>query len=322
MESVTVVVPTRNRPAFLAQTLKSIVRQRGVDLRVLVIDDGSTDDMGPVCAAFSDSRISMLRVEKPRGVSVSRNEGLERSATEWVAFCDDDDLWSPEKLERQVTAARNAGSDWAYAGCVHVNLELRVQNGIPPLPPQEMCRALLRYNAMPAGASNVLARPGVLKQLGAFDPSLTHVPDWDLWLRLAAHGAPAAVAAPLVAYRIHGGNASFRTDEMLEELGILERRHGLHADRSRFHRHLAHLCFRRGRRREALWHFWRAYARVQDGYRAVDVTTDLRQVGEQLAAMLRRRLPLMPPPRSPLRSIDPHAAWKAEAQAWIDELVL
>ena len=90
-----------------------------------------------------------------------------------------------------------------------------------------MIAALRRYNAMPAGASNVIVRAAVLRRLGGFDASLTHVPDWDLWVRLARHGMPACVEDPLVGYRLHGGNASFRTAEMLAELDVFERRHGL-----------------------------------------------------------------------------------------------
>lgn len=319
MNTVTVVVPTRNRRTLLLQALRSIVRQRGVDLRVVVIDDGSDEDMAPVCRGIGDVRVTVIRREIPHGVSAARNLGLANTTTEWIAFCDDDDLWSPEKLVRQIATAHESRRDWAYAGCVHVHSALMVQNGTPPLPGDQMCRALRRYNAMPAGASNVLVRSDLLRRLGGFDESLTHLPDWDLWIRLAAHGIPAAVASPLVAYRIHGGNASFRTDEMLAEVGVLEQRHHMRADRSRFHRHLAHLCLRSGRRREALAHFARAYVRVQDGYAPIDLMTDLRLIREHVADVVRRRAMASQPAGPPERGRDPHASWKAEAQAWLDE---
>jgi glycosyltransferase involved in cell wall biosynthesis len=185
--------------------------------------------------------------------------------TEWVAFCDDDDLWSPDKLQRQLAAAESGRCDWAYAGCVYVNADLKAQSGAPPLLPEAMRAALYRYNAMPAGASNVIVRAALITRLGGFDAGLTHLPDWDLWVRLARQGLPACVQDPLVGYRLHGGNASFRTGEMLAELDGFERRHGLTADRSRFHRHLAHLCLRSGRRSEALGHFMRAFVRFRDG---------------------------------------------------------
>jgi glycosyltransferase involved in cell wall biosynthesis len=324
MGTVTVVIPTRDRAALLDLTLTSVFRQRNVELSVTVVDDGSIEDVGTVVAGTGDVRVRCVRHETPQGVSTCRNRGWTEATTEWVAFCDDDDVWSPDKLHRQVAAAEESGRDWAYAGCVCVNYELRVQMGGPPLEPDAMVAALPRYNAMPAGASNVVVRRTVLQRVGGFDPSLTHVPDWDLWLRLARHGKPASVREPSVAYRLHGGNASFRTGEMLAELGQLERRYHLRADRARFHRHLAYLCMRSGRHPEALAHFTRAFIRVQDGYTRLDVAHDLRLVREQAVEGLRRRLvrrqPAAPRSAAPTTS-DPHATWRAQAQAWIDDLL-
>ena len=70
--------------------------------------------------------------------------------------------------------------------------------GTPPLPPEAMTAALHSYNAVPAGASNVIVRTDVFRHIGGFDENLTHVPDWDLWLRLGRHGVAACVDQPLV----------------------------------------------------------------------------------------------------------------------------
>jgi glycosyltransferase involved in cell wall biosynthesis len=325
MEAVTVIIPTRNRPDLLRLTLTSVLRQRDVDLRVIVVDDGSTEDTASVMSRAGDRRVTVVRHAASKGVSTARNVGLSEVTSEWVTFCDDDDLWSPDKLWRQLAAARADRCDWAYTGCVYVNIGLVVQSGAPPLPPEAMRAALFHYNALPAGASNVIVRADLLARLGGFDASLTHLPDWDLWVRLARHGLPACVREPLVGYRLHGGNASFRTAEMLAELDGFEKRHGLTADRSRFHRHLAHLCLRSGRRMEAVSHVLRALMRFRDGYSRIDITTDRRVVGELVGEVIRRRTGR---PRSQwaarrlqaARRSDPHAAWKAQAQAWIDEL--
>jgi len=326
MEAVTVVIPTRNRPELLRLTLWSVLRQRDVDLSVVVVDEASSEETAHVVSSFADPRVRVVRHETPTGVSRARNAGVSEAKGTWVAFCDDDDLWSPEKLQRQLALARSLGRDWAYTGCVYVNSELIVQNGAPPLQPEPLVAALQRYNAVPAGASNVVVRRDVLARLGGgFDASLTHLPDWDLWLRLARHGVPACVQEPLVGYRLHGGNASFRTMEMLAELSGFERRHGIIADRSRFHRHLAYLCLRSGRRREALGHLLRALIRVQDGFSRVDLMTDLRLVRAHAADIVQRRLGRPPSPRAAhrlqaARQRDPNAVWKAQAQAWLDKL--
>jgi glycosyltransferase involved in cell wall biosynthesis len=325
MEAVTVVIPTRNRPDLLALTLTSVLRQRDVDLRVIVVDDASTMDIDGSLSAFADPRLRIVRQPVTKGVSAARNRGVSQTTTEWVAFCDDDDLWSPDKLRHQLAALQSLRRDWGYAGSVMVNAQLEIQGGAAPLPPEAMVAALHQYNAMPAGASNVIVRTSVLERIGAFDEHLTHVPDWDLWLRLAVHGTPACVDEPLVAYRMHAGNASLRTAEMLAELYDLEGRHNLTKTRPRFHRHLAHLCLRSGRRREALTHFLRALVRFRDGYSRLDFAADGRLLREHAAEVVRRRLRL-PPSRWAARRLraarahDPNAAWKAQAQAWLRAL--
>jgi glycosyltransferase involved in cell wall biosynthesis len=325
MEAITVVIPTRNRPELLRLTLTSVLRQRDVDLRVIVVDDGSASQIDDVISRFADTRVRVVRQPVSRGVSAARNRGVAEATTEWVALCDDDDVWSPEKLHRQLASARTLDRDWAYAGCVMVNAQLHIQGGSSPLSPEAMIEALLHYNAVPAGASNVVVRKDVLDRVGGFDESLTHVPDWDLWLRLARHGVPASVSEPLVAYRIHAGNASFRTAEMLAELYVLERRHGLTATRVRFHRHLAHLCLRSARRREALTHFMRAALRFRDGYSQMDLITDGGLLREHVGEIVRRRLgrPLSKRAAQRLqaaRERDPNAGWKAQADAWLQGL--
>jgi glycosyltransferase involved in cell wall biosynthesis len=296
-----------------------------VQLHVIVVDDGSTENTASVVSDCADRRVRFVRIPVSKGVSNARNVGWSEATTEWVTFCDDDDLWSPDKLWRQLAAARTDRRDWAYTGCVYVNVRLVVQNGAPPPPPEAMRAALFRYNAMPAGASNVIVRADLLARLGGFDTTLTHLPDWDLWVRLARHGFPACVPDPLVGYRLHTGNASFRTAEMLAELDGFERRHGITTDRYRFHRHLAHLCLRSRRRAEAMSHFMRALVRSRGGYSRIDVMTDRRLLQEHVAEIIRRRVGRRPSKRAAqrlraARERDPHAPWKAQAQAWLDEL--
>src|SRR6476619_4343306 len=117
MEAVTVVVPTRNRPGLLDLTLTSVLRQRDVDLRVIVVDDASTLNNADVIAGLADSRLQLVRQPVIKGASAARNRGVSQTTTEWVAFCDDDDLWSPDKLRRQLASVVSLRRDWAYAGC-------------------------------------------------------------------------------------------------------------------------------------------------------------------------------------------------------------
>src|SRR5687767_102587 len=160
MTEVAVIVPTHDRPELLALTLQSIVAQRQADMVVAVVDDGSLNPRAvcEVVEGVRDSRVSLIRHEAPRGVCAARNTGIAHTSSEWVAFCDDDDVWAPEKLPAQLTAARSASASWVYTGQVSIDDALRVRDGSAPLQPRELVRALEYYNPVPAGSSNVIVR--------------------------------------------------------------------------------------------------------------------------------------------------------------------
>jgi hypothetical protein len=312
MPNVSVVIPTYNRERLLGQTLRSALAQRGVDFEILVVDDGSTDGTADDVAALGDHRVRLLRHQRPRGVATARNTGAAAAHGAWVAFLDDDDLWAPDKLARQLDAARTAGGDWVYAGTVEVDGAGRLLGGAPPPPPSVLLAQLTRRNPMPAGSSNVMVRATLLAEAGGFDPALRHLADWDLWLRLARQTRPAWVAAPLVAYRIHPAQAtmatipvvSMDTTGMVAEARLLQARHG--ADPRAIHRWAAWSQLRAGRRRAAVAAY---YAAVRSG--------DIASVARSAVALL------SPHPTLVRRSWWPAATapgWHRAAQAWLEEL--
>jgi glycosyltransferase involved in cell wall biosynthesis len=305
---VSVVVPTLGRPA-LALALRSALDQRGVDVEVLVVDDGSAGRAGVVAERVGDARIRLLRHDGRHGPGAARNTGVGAANAAWVALLDDDDLWAPDKLVRQLDAARATGRDWVYAGAVGVDDRHRVLHVEPPITPAEVVRQLPRRNVVPAGASNVTVRAAALSAAGPFDPGLRNTEDWELFIRLARRGPPAAVRAPLVAVRLHLEQASLATARLLEELDVLERRYGVRVDRRAIHRGAAWACLRAGRRREALAEYGRAV-------RAGDLASVARAAVTLLPGGARERV---------LRSRTGHgdgpAADLLTAQAWVDELV-
>jgi len=171
-------------------TLRSVLRQRDVNLEVIVVDEASTDDTPAMLAALNDSRVRVIRHDTPSGVANARNRAAAEAHGDWLAFLDDDDLWAPEKLVCQLQAAQDAGRDWAYTGAVVMNMHgqiLRVQR---PLPPEEVVTALPRQNAIPGGGSNVVVRRTTWKIVGPFNTRLRNTEDWEMWIRLAKHGTP------------------------------------------------------------------------------------------------------------------------------------
>jgi glycosyltransferase involved in cell wall biosynthesis len=306
---VSVVVPTHNRRGLLALTLRSILGQRGVDLEVLVVDDGSSDGTAELVAGLGDARVRLLRNATSQGVAAARNRGIAEAGGGWVGFCDDDDLWAPDKLARQLQAAHQTGRDWVYTGAVRIDAGQRIISGRPPPDPRELAAGIARFNLMPGGCSNAIASRAALVAVGRFDDGYKHFADWDLWIRLAGRGPPAWVPSPLVGYRIHGGNKSLDVAGMMADLKRIQQRHGSSIDMGAFRHYLAWLYLRAGKRRQALRQFLGAATHGEG-----------RPVARDLTSILRSRLARHLPLGRLLAQRQPHAEWRDAAEVWLAEL--
>jgi glycosyltransferase involved in cell wall biosynthesis len=203
--SVTVVIPTRDRWELLPTALDAVFRQEGVEVDAVVVDDASTRPAPPGVAREG---VALVRLEQSLGLAGARNAGIARAGGDWIAFLDDDDVWSPNKLRRQLDAAEAVGAGWAYSTAAMIDAD-GVAEYIWPLPePERLAERLVASNAIPAGSSNVVGEATLLHSLGGFDEAFSRIADWDMWLRLAVAAPAAAVAEPLVAYRQHVSNMS------------------------------------------------------------------------------------------------------------------
>jgi glycosyltransferase involved in cell wall biosynthesis len=219
--SISVVIPAFNSMKYLRETLDSVLNQTILPNEVLVIDDGSTDNT----AAFAESYGLPVRVFRRTNQrqAASRNFGIQAATCEWIALLDHDDVWEPNKLERQMEElARHPEADLCYTGRV-----LLIQKGdttilgrVIDVPPAEDIKRA-RYEGVTFLPSAVLIRRSAILAIGGFDPKICHgSDDYDMWLRLLHAGAKfAACREPLVQYRRHEGNWSLDTawfDEYME----------------------------------------------------------------------------------------------------------
>jgi glycosyltransferase involved in cell wall biosynthesis len=196
-----------------------------VDFEVIVVDDGSTDGTVEALSRVDDRRLRWLRNERSEGVAAARNRGAREARGRWIAFLDDDDLWSPLKLRRQLDAAGRRDAEFAYGGPVVVDSRLRFLTAVATPEPDGLLRALLRWNVL-GGPSNVLVRRSSLEAAGPFDTALQVLADWDMWIRLAENGSGAACREPVVAYLAHERNMSVvEVRRISAELDHLERKH-------------------------------------------------------------------------------------------------
>lgn len=210
-----VVVPAYNSSRWIERTVASALAQTLPDIEVIVVDDGSTDDTADRLSAFGD-RLTLIR-QANAGVAAARNAGAARATGGHIAFLDSDDVWSPDKLERQV-ALFDEDPDVVL---VHCGVREIDENDLPIT--GQVLRGttgdvhrdlVLQRSAIRGGGSGAVFARWAFDAVGGFDPRFSTSADWHLWLRITRLGPVAMVPEPLLDYRIHG--SSMHMDVMAE----------------------------------------------------------------------------------------------------------
>jgi len=210
---VSVIISTYNRPDYLKETLRSIVSQSFRDLEVLVVSDGPSDRSRAVVEDFRDVRLRYLDVPHHGRPAPARNAGIANAAGELIAFCDDDDLWEPEKLARQVAALSRHRAALCFTGLYNIDADSRV-TGSRKSPPRFYDRwPRLGYLSVPGyyiAPSSVIVPKSVLTAVGGFDERalLRGREDVELFVRIAFRTKQRflRVPRPVVGYRIDSVN--------------------------------------------------------------------------------------------------------------------
>ena len=205
---VSIVMPTYNRLRFLPATVASIFSQTLRGWELIVADDGSDAPARDYLATLErDERVRVLRLDQSGNPGKRRNDALAFARAPLVAFMDSDDLWAPQKLERQLAALRaQPGCGWCYTAFVVVDAE------DTPLP-SERHRAWTPYRgdifdevvrgAVSIRTPAVVVSADLLRDVGAFDEAIDCAEDYDLWARLALRSPICVVDEPLVRVRRH-----------------------------------------------------------------------------------------------------------------------
>jgi glycosyltransferase involved in cell wall biosynthesis len=234
---VTVVISSYNRLSLLRRCLESVERQTHHEWECLVCDDGSTDGSREYTSELSsrDPRFRLLTGPRFGFPAGPRNRGIATARAEWVAFLDDDDLWHPAKLERQVALASDPNVD-AVAAALAMFEESTPPDWVPhdphaPVTQLALEGILLHRQPYPSTAS-VMVRRSRLRQVGGFaeHPAYRAVEDYDLWSRLGALPSFRWLWVPdqLAAYRVNGGDSIsawkrwFHPDTVRQRWAMLE----------------------------------------------------------------------------------------------------
>jgi glycosyltransferase involved in cell wall biosynthesis len=297
LNAVTVIIPTRDRPQMLRRSVASALAQLDVDVDVIVVDDGSqprltSDDL--------PSEVTLLHSGTSGGVAKARNLGVEHATGGWVAFLDDDDVWSTDHLSMLLAAASHNNAAFAYSGVWLIDVSGNHWTRRDAASPDTLDESLLRENSI-GSPSCVMVKRAVLGSVGGFDTELSVVADWDLWIRLADATRGARSSGATVAYVIHGTNMSFDGPRLLGEYKTLSKRYaercqsrGVAFGEPGFSRWLAYVYRQRGMRHLAAAWYLRSARHPEyrtDVLRAIAMLT-----GEKIMRLGKRTEPEPVPP--------------------------
>ncbi len=216
---VSVIIPNYNYARYVGEAVESALGQTYSNLEVIVVDDGSTDNSLEVLERYRD-RVKIVE-QQNSGVCVARNRGVAETKGEYIAFLDADDVWLPEKIEKQVKKFESDGD----TGLVHVGVididasgeKLATHlNGMEGAVASELM--MFERAVILGGGSGVMIPRRVFDEVGGFDESLSTSADWDLYFRISSSFSVGFIGEPLLKYRLHGANMHSNIPRMESEM--------------------------------------------------------------------------------------------------------
>ncbi len=218
---VTVIVPAWNSETTLAATLRSAAHQTHRNLEILIVDDGSTDGTADVARQFCVEEPRARVISKDNGGPASaRNAGIDEASGTWIAPLDSDDLWHPEKIERQLRTFANASPDVGLVYCWYRSIDEHdriVGMSWAPIFEGRVFDRHLECNFVGTG-STPLIRRAALGDLRYSTDILPGAEDLLLQLEIAKRHEFACNRAFLVGYRVGANGVSSHKERMMASL--------------------------------------------------------------------------------------------------------
>ena len=221
--AVSVIIAAFNAATYIEEAIASALHQQAVDVEVIVVDDGSTDETAQTVrrAAERDNRVHYVH-QQNRNQAAARNHGVRRSSAPLLAFLDADDIWESDKLRLQLAALSSERISVVFTAASHFASDrdcplpidlFGVYTG--RLEARAFAEMLFQRNAIPL--SSVLMTRSAFEEVGGFeeDQEFKGCEDWELWMHLASRGYDFfGMQQKLVRYRSHGAQTSQQTVRM------------------------------------------------------------------------------------------------------------
>ncbi len=216
---VSVIMAAYNAEKTIAESIESVLCQTMTDLELIIVDDCSADKTPEIAEAFAekDKRVTVLHNEENCGIHFTRNKAVAAAGADWIAVCDSDDLWTSDKLERQLAKQRETGAGLIYTGSAFIDEKSKPYDWAMDVPETIDYRTLCRQNII--SNSSVLVDKEMYIRYQPRDgkngiPVKDIHEDFACWLNMLKDGIPAAgINKPLLIYRI---SSSSRTGNKLK----------------------------------------------------------------------------------------------------------
>jgi len=209
--SISVIVPTYNRGNLLKDTITSILGQTFEGFELIVVDDGSTDNTRDIVNDVKDQRIKYMHTENWGGPARPRNIGIRAGKGEFVALCDDDDIWYPDKLRCQLAALKDRPFGLCFTNFDYIDANSKKLDKVHKIKKLFRNPTFNRF-VLGGGAicnSSVMIRHSVVDAVGLLeeDPELVAMEDYQYWARIIRKYKACCVDKVLVSYRVNSQNS-------------------------------------------------------------------------------------------------------------------
>jgi len=204
-QKVSIITPLYNSEKYIAEAIDSVLLQSYTDFEMIIIDDCSQDNSVKVVKRYHDKRIQLIRLEANNGAGIARNTGINAAKGRYIAFLDSDDLWLPNKLEKQINFMRTKNLPFCYSSFYLMDDKGQDLNKYREALPKVDYRKMLRNNYI--GCLTAIYDTEALGKILMTDHKKRQ--DWGLWLKILSKTKWAeSIQEPLASYRLRNESLS------------------------------------------------------------------------------------------------------------------
>lgn len=186
--NLSVIIPTYNRAHCIKKAIDSVIAQTVQPQELIIVDDGSTDNLEAVLASYSAPFIKQVRHPKNKGASAARNTGILAATCEYLAFLDSDDRWHKNKLETQIAFMKKNKLDICCSNfSLYRNGVLKSTIAYRPYTSIRLTSRDIAWGCFIAPGSTLICKKDLLETIRGYDITIPRAEDWDLLIRLSQH---------------------------------------------------------------------------------------------------------------------------------------